>query len=104
MPQEAHEQRHSQQEAHEERKLLGVRWWEGQSRASCCGAGTHHLKIHLKVIPMGLKGRFSRPFLPAITALLRRYLVNEDVVEVIGEAACEFVSQVRKQVLLLLHS
>lgn len=38
------------------------------------------------------------------TALLTLYLVNKDVVEVIGEAACKFVSQVRKQVLLLLHS
>lgn len=43
-------------------------------------------------------------FLPTITAFLTRYLVNKDVVEVIGEAARKFVSQVRKQVLLLLHS
>lgn len=47
---------------------------------------------------------FIRSFSPMIMALLTSYLVNKDVVEVIGEAACKFVSQVRKQVLLLLHS
>lgn len=107
MPQEDHEQSHSKQEAHEERKLFGVRWGMGggQSRTSCCGAGTHHLKIHLKVIPIGLiQPSAISAFLPTITAFLTRYLVNEDVVEVIGEAAREFVSQVRKQVLLLRHS
>lgn len=39
-----------------------------------------------------------------ITVPLTPYLVNKDIVEVIGEAVCEFVSQVSKQLLLLLHS
>lgn len=39
-----------------------------------------------------------------VTLPLTPHLVDKDVVEVIGEAACKFVSQVRKQVLLLLHS
>lgn len=39
-----------------------------------------------------------------LTVLIARYLVNEDVIEVIGEAAGKFVPQLQKQLPLLLHS
>lgn len=36
--------------------------------------------------------------------LIVNYLVNKDIIEVIGEAVGEFFPQARKQVLLVLHS
>lgn len=90
MPKKPRNRVTSKQEGHEERPL----WSEavGECSTSCCGVGTHHLSfIKIQVL---VQLSTTPASLPIITVVVMSYLVNKDVVEVIGQTTCKFVSEV----------